>query len=847
MRSRALIQRLWQNINTANKTPLFLTWFLVLALLCASKEMAYAQTIAEKKAGLTQTGGELSPEAEKFLFEVNRQLDQKHQQLRELYAQAHKLYLEDAPESSYSTLLKQINQLKDSITALENEWREMAVSTSGGEGYALMHQPDTTLEQLVIDYGSHDYVYLIPPEIATMQFSVDSNLPIPRALWSQMLELILNQNGVGIEQLNPFVRRLFLMQDKKIGLKLITNKRQDLLAFPPTARVCFVLTPEATEARRISFFLGNFVDPERTLVELVGRDILLVGEVGQVQELLKLYDFVSMNRGDREYKAVGLSKVPASEMANILQAIFGGESSGDEYPLPTPGAKGAQQRPAPQPPKNDSNSNGLRVITLEEVAQAIFLIGTRDEIRKAEMIIAEVEGQVGEAREKTIFWYLTKHSNASDLAGVLQQIYDLMISTGVGSQQINGGASASAGANADAKININPPPIVPFPPPQRQYIDGFYQEGNFPVNPTPVEPPYAGPMNEAISQPNFIVDAKTGAIIMVVEADLLPKLKELIRRLDVPKKMVQLEVLLFEKRLNKQTEFGLNLLKIGSCASNTNQGCLSFRDLTDIGNPLGLTQFFFSQKKHSGIPAYDFIYNFLLTQDDITINSAPSVVTVNQVPAFISVVEDISVNTGIFEVETTGGATLKDSFVRSQYGITIKIIPTIHQAGEDDNGEVDTVTLDSDIVFDTIAGGGQPDRPDVTRRKIKNETRVPDGQSVILGGLRRKISEDAREAIPFLGEIPGLGKLFSSTSLTENTTEMFIFITPKIINDPVEDLYRVRMEELCKRPGDIPEYLCHLYAARECEKNRLFEGWMTILFGPRPERCIETEGEYDGR
>lgn len=858
MRSKALIQHLWLHINFANKAPLFLKWFLALAALCATKGLE-AQTIAEKKAGISQTGGgELPPEAEKFLYDVNRQLEQKQQELRELYHQAGQLYKDNAPECSYQELLGKIQVLKDSITGLEREWREMIVSSTGTEGYALMHQPDTTLEQLVIDYGSHDYVYLIPPEIATIQFSVDSNLPIPRAAWNQMLELILTHNGVGIEQLNPFLRRLFLLREKNIGLQLITNKRQDLLAVPSNSRVCFILTPDPTDARRISFFLGNFVDSDRTVVQLVGRDILLIGDAGEVQDLLKLYDFVSANRGEKEYKAVGLGKVPAGEMAMILQAIFNGAPEQDNFtPPPSPERKGGPQ--LQPPPRRDTGGgdgdfNGLRVITLEEIAQAVFLIGTREEIRKAEMIIAQVEGQIGEARQKTIYWYQAKHSDPEELADIMQRVYYLMIQSGVGMPPPGTGELAQNGTQiqptANAGVNIAPPPVIPFPPPQRQYIDGFYQEGNFPINPTPVEPPNSEVRRQPSNRTNFIVDFKTSAIVMVVEADILPKMKELIRRLDVPKKMVQLEVLLFEKRLRKVNEYGLNLLKIGTAASNTDKGSMIFRDFPKNGKPKGLTEFIFSQMKHSGIPAYDFIYNFLLTQDDLTINSAPSVITVNQTPAYIAIQEEISINTGIFEVETTGGATLKDSFVRSQYGITMKIVPTIHQSYEDDedyNDDVDTVTLDSDIVFDTFTPGGTPNRPDVTRRKIKNETRVPDGQTVILGGLRRKISEDNREAIPFIGEIPGIGKLFSHTTLRENSTEMFIFITPKIINDPVEDLYRVRMEELCKRPGDIPEFLCHLYAARECEKNRLFEGWMTILFGPRPERCIATEEEYDGR
>ncbi len=51
---------------------------------------------------------------------------------------------------------------------------------------------------------------------------------------------------------------------------------------------------------------------------------------------------------------------------------------------------------------------------------------------------------------------------------------------------------------------------------------------------------------------------------------------------------------------------------------------------------------------------------------------------------------------------------------------------------------------------------------------------------------------DNQEKVPFLGELPGIGKLFGTSKLTDHNTEMFIFITPTIISDPKEDLERLR-------------------------------------------------------
>jgi general secretion pathway protein D len=360
-----------------------------------------------------------------------------------------------------------------------------------------------------------------------------------------------------------------------------------------------------------------------------------------------------------------------------------------------------------------------------------------------------------------------------------------------------------------------------------------------------------------IDQGNFIVDVKTSSIVMVVEADLLPKLKELLRKMDVPKKMVQIEVLLFEKKIAKHNSFGLNLLRFGS--SNRPAGAkILYNEIDTNGVSTGIFDFLWSRTCSSGIPAFDLTYRFLLSQDDVTINASPSVLTVNQTPAFIAIQEEISVNTGIVELNTVGGTTLKDSFQRAQYGITLKITPSIHNHDEEET--IDTITLDSDITFDTFDTIDLPadGRPNVTRRNVKNLARVADGETVIIGGLRRRTTEDSKGSVPFIGEIPGLGKLFSEPDMRDGSTEMFIFITPKIVIDPACDLEWIRSEEMQRRPGDIPEFLCSLVEAAECERTRLLDGWMTTLFGQDQGRCYspgwqnldtcsQSMGEYDGR
>lgn len=836
-------------------------------------------TIEEKKASLIsgRSTGDLSKDMQRFLMQVNAEVKDQTMLMRELYQEVRDLYKNNAPLEEYQNLLNQINQVKDNIAILQESWQKMASDNNQEEEYALWHLPNTTIGELVIDYGSQDYVYLMSEEIEEIGLSINSNIPIPRSSWTEMLQMILQQNGIGIKQLNPLLRQLYLLKEDLSTIELITNNPADLEIYVNEARIAFLLSPKPEEIKRIWFFLEKFVNPNNSEVQILGRDILIIAPVYEVRELLKLYKFVEINNGNLEYKIVPLHRVAADEMAIVLSSIFEQLNEDSEPPAPREfpnkvnpnlNIKTNTNSNSNSRQKNYKGANGLKVVTLASVAQALFLIGTPDEIRKAQDIIDQVESEVGEAREKVVYTYQAKHTDSAELADILDRVYNMMASSGPGivmesnarteekSESGNASSNSKSNSKSDATTNLNLNDDNMLLAPEMIYNPGFFNDGSYIINSDLIQPgssPQGNP-DPNRNRTNFIVDIKTGSIVMVVEAVFLPKLKELLRKLDVPTKAVQIEVLLFEKQTDANSIFGLNLLRLGDKASNTDASSLTFNDIIPVSGPAnignrGILEFTLSRMCNAGMAAYDIAYRFLLTRDDVTINSNPSVVAINQTTATIEIKEQISVNTGTLLIDSTGGAIPNNQFVREEYGITIKVTPTVHMrdyADHSDENDTNYVTLQSDITFDTIKPS-TVDRPDVTRRHIVNETRIADGQTVIIGGLRRKETHDHKESIPFLGELPGIGKLFSETIMEDNTREMFIFLTPKIIVDPAEDLERIKYEQMCRRPGDIPAFLSRLERAREREKNCLFEGYLTMVLGRKPPPVYCPPGEFNGR
>jgi general secretion pathway protein D len=793
---------------------------LTISALLGASTVLSGMSFSEKREQLTQQekGGD-----ETELRAIQDALQQKKEELNAHYVHLHELLLpQNAVNQTPSEeqlikaaeFRKNIIDVQKQINALEKEWKDIAGSEANDDFEGLWHQPDTTIGQLVIDYNPGDVVYIMPPDIAALKIHVSSRLSVPRAAWKEMLEVILSSCGVGIKPLTPFLKQLYVLRVNQSGLYSITDDRLVLNDLPPDEKIAFVCSPPTGDLRRVYQFLEKFAPQEQVIVQLVGGHLLIVGLVREVKDLMKVYDFVASPKCSQEYRIVSLQRADSEEMAKILTSIFEGDIS-----------------KASESPLNDKSnvfvpteaSFGFRVIALKYPASSLFFLGKHEQIERACQIIKEVEVSIGEVQEKTIQLYPCKHSEAEELAKVLSQVYVKLM--GLSGQNVPRGKKS---VGKPSELQLMKTKIEARERAQDALI----------VDSTPVSLATKKTNEGDIASENFIVDQKTNSIIMVVEAYIWPKLKELLHKLDIPKRMVQIDVLLFEKKIGDSSSIGLSNLKMADAASKKTREGLTWqategskkkgKKKSSGGDSTGILEFFLSRKRNGWLPAYDLAYQFLLSQEDIQINANPSITTVNQTQAKIAVVDQISINTGAVEFDRDH---FKDSYSRAEYGITIQITPTIHaKIDEEGTSEPKYITLATDIIFDS-ARSDKNDRPNVTRRNVKNEVCIRDGETAILGGLRRKESTGTQHIIPFLGELPGIGKLFASSQLSDLNTEMFIFLTPKILSDDRDEWKEARLKELVKRPGDLPEFMKEVQEARGAQEHMLMEKSLRMLIG----------------
>ena len=89
----------------------------------------------------------------------------------------------------------------------------------------------------------------------------------------------------------------------------------------------------------------------------------------------------------------------------------------------------------------------------------------------------------------------------------------------------------------------------------------------------------------------------------------------------------------------------------------------------------------------------------------------------------------------------------------------------------------------------------QLESPVISTREAHTQVLVKDGQTIVLGGLRDQQHDRNRNGVPFLSRIPILGGLFGSASRIDSETELFLFLTPRILrtDDDVEQATRARI------------------------------------------------------
>lgn len=116
-----------------------------------------------------------------------------------------------------------------------------------------------------------------------------------------------------------------------------------------------------------------------------------------------------------------------------------------------------------------------------------------------------------------------------------------------------------------------------------------------------------------------------------------------------------------------------------------------------------------------------------------------------------------------------------------EYGVRLNFIPTITPRG---SIRLQVAPEVSSLDFTNAVELSGAEVPAITTRRVKTEVELNDGQSFVIGGLLDNRETETFMKIPFLGDVPVLGKFFQSKSINHTNTELIVVVTPELV-DPI--------------------------------------------------------------
>ena len=295
---------------------------------------------------------------------------------------------------------------------------------------------------------------------------------------------------------------------------------------------------------------------------------------------------------------------------------------------------------------------------------------------------------------------------------------------------------------------------------------------------------------------NIQSDEATNAVIITASPDEIRNMRSVIRQLDIRRAQVLIESIIAEISYDQSKEVGVGLAQDGTQSTGENSP-VAISNLAGIGGILaagatggaaaagaiggGLT-LGLGHESTSG-NRFGLILRALAQDTSTNVLSTPSLVTMDNEEAEILIGDEVPVLTGSYTSTGTGSTPTNpfQTIERKDVGITLKVKPQINEGN--------TVKLDLEQEVSSLSGTTDAG-PVTNKRTVKTTVLVEDTEILVLGGLTQDRIIDNFDAVPVLGDIPLIGRLFQSQTSSKAKQNLMIFMRPTILRDVASANYQ---------------------------------------------------------
>lgn len=541
--------------------------------------------------------------------------------------------------------------------------------------------------------------------------------------------------------------------------------------------VRYILRPSYAQTETLRAALDSVRSPAGQ-VQAAGTMIIITDYASQVRDMMSLAKAIDVPGNNDGVYTISVLHSDATTLAQKLNDILGiTAGAGGAGGGPKPGRAPAPQQPGapnmvPTTPDDVSAAVPSKIV-VDDRTNTLIVVSSEAGYLRVKALVERLDISLDAEGGAAIRVYRLENALAKDLAATLNN------AVGQGAQNTRG-----AGGRPGQ-------PAQPAPAPQ-------------PAGP-------AGDLGAALEgQVKIVNDDPTNSLIVTSSSRDYLAIKDVVRRLDQPRRQIYIEALILEVALNKALDIGTSShggLPVGSGDSSLVLGGVqtatlkslnvaSLANLTGligglVGSPLANSQQFLG----TSIPSYGVLFQALATQDNTNILSAPHVTAIDNEKAEFSVGNNIPYQAGLsfggIGLPNAGGGaaaglpvgSIGQNIQREKLTLDLNVTPHI-SSNNAVRLEIEQNTKD--------LGGKDPQLgPTWSERKLKTQVVVHDQESVVIGGLIQEREVSNVTKVPLLGDIPLLGYLFKYSTRQKRKTNLLILLTPYIIRDQL-DLQNIR-------------------------------------------------------
>ena len=287
---------------------------------------------------------------------------------------------------------------------------------------------------------------------------------------------------------------------------------------------------------------------------------------------------------------------------------------------------------------------------------------------------------------------------------------------------------------------------------------------------------------------NLTVDKATNSLLFYGTASEAQKVRAVLDQIDIPYEQVSLEAQVMSINKTDSKNLGIEWEwskapqyyeeytpeKINIDATTGKTTSIEPAEITkrassfNKGTTGGIISF---GRSPDGLP-YEFYYaakiNALINNGKANILSKPKITTINGKEATINIGGEVPIPT-----LTVSDNTTTTTYEYKETGIILKYTPRVNDDGyitAKIHTEVSTPTYDADAKAYRF-----------NKRSADTQVRLKDGETMVIGGLIGSDESKVMSKIPFLGDLPILGRFFSNVNNSKNESEVIIFVTARIV------------------------------------------------------------------